>query len=72
VAQRQEASGSTEEREVKRIILTVKRRGDKPIGVVAQYANHKYIGSFRLTEAEIKALKVGQIFQGHRIKEVKR
>jgi len=57
---------------MKQIILTVKYRDDKPVGVVAQYANNKYLGSFWLTEAEIKALRAGQVFQGYRIKEVKR
>jgi hypothetical protein len=57
---------------MKAIILTVKYRGDKPVGVVAHYANNKYLGGFRLTEAKIKALRAGQVFQGYRIKEVKR
>jgi hypothetical protein len=56
---------------MKEIILTIRHRAGKPIGATATYANGVYLGSFRLSQQEIKSLQPGQQWQSYRIKRIK-
>jgi hypothetical protein len=56
---------------MKNCILTIRRKGGKPIGVTATYGNGVYVGSYRLRPKRLKTLKVGDEFDGMRIKRIR-